>query len=150
MQTTEADPPVVLTRIVGASCAAVFKAWTDPVLLQRWLAPGANVVDHAETDLRVGGAFRLETRSPDGSRHRITGRYQVIEPDRRLVQTWIYDGPLDLLAGEETLLEIELRWLGEQSTELRLTHRRLRRADIRKGYRGDWPSCFDKLDRVLN
>ncbi|MGE7157695.1 SRPBCC family protein, partial [Methylorubrum rhodesianum] len=105
-----------------------YQAWTDPRTIQRWLAPGANVVEQAESDLRVGGHLRLQTRGPDGRQHRISGRYQELEPGRRIVQTWIYDG----------------------SSEMRLTHRRIGRADVREAYRQDWPSCFDKLDPVLH
>lgn len=147
---TETDPAVVLTRTIRAPCAAVFRAWTDPVLLQRWLAPGANVVEHVETDLRVGGRFLLRSRGPDGTRHGISGRYRAIEPDRHLAQTWIYEGPLDLLPGEETLLCVDLAPLGDTETALRLTHRRIARGDVREAYRGDWPSCFDKLQTALD
>ncbi|GEP08991.1 SRPBCC family protein [Methylobacterium gnaphalii] len=147
---TEREPAVVLTRTIKAPRAEVFRAWTDPSLLQRWLAPGANVVESAETDLRVGGRFLLRTRGPDGLRHAISGTYLSIEPDRHLTQTWIYDGPLDLSAGEETLLSVDLADLGEAVTELRLTHRRITRSDVRDAYRGDWPSCFDKLKTILD
>lgn len=146
----ETDPPVVLTRILSGGCAEVFEAWTDPALLRLWLAPGPNVVERAEADPRPGGAFLLETRAPDGARHRITGRYLSIEPARRIVQTWIYDGPLDLLAGVETELQIDIRPAGDDRSELVLTHRRLVRADVRAAYAGDWPSCFDKLQAALD
>jgi uncharacterized protein YndB with AHSA1/START domain len=147
---TDTEPAVVLTRVFQASCARLYQAWTDPVMLQRWLAPGANVVERADVDLRVGGRFQLQTRGPDGARHRISGHYQVLEPDRRIVQTWIYDGPLDLLRGEETLLQIDLTPREDGTSEMRLTHKRMARADVREAYRADWPSCFDKLESVLN
>ncbi|MCJ2033413.1 SRPBCC domain-containing protein [Methylobacterium sp. J-068] len=147
---SETEPVVSVVRVFRAPCAAVYRAWTDPVVLQRWLAPGANIVEHAETDLRIGGRFSLRTRGPDGTQHRITGRYRALEPGRHILQTWVYDGPLDLLRGEETLLQIDLTPLPGGSTEMRLTHRRITRADIRAAYAQDWPSCFDKLDPVLH
>lgn len=146
----ETEPALVLARVFRASCASLYRAWTDPIMIQRWLAPGLNIVEQAETDLRVGGHFLLRTRGPAGAEHRIAGRYQVLEPDRRIVQTWIYDGPLDLLRGEETLLQIEFTPLEGGSSEMRLTHRRIARVDVREAYRADWPSCFDKLDPVFH
>ncbi|MBB3974164.1 SRPBCC family protein [Hansschlegelia beijingensis] len=147
---TNADPPVVLTRVLPSSCEEAFRAWTEPDLIRRWLAPGPNVVERSETDLRVGGAFMLETRAPNGARHLITGRYREIVPGRRLVQSWVYEGPLDLLPGVETELCVELKPLDGAGCELTLTHRRLARPDVREAYRGDWPTCFDKLQNVLS
>lgn len=147
---SETEPAVVLVRVFRAPCAEVYRAWTDPTMLQRWLVPGANIVEHAETDLRVGGQFLLRTCSPNGDRHRITGQYHALETGRHILQTWTYHGPLDLLAGEETLLQIDLSPLKDGSTEMRLTHRRLARADVREAYVQDWPSCFDKLGLILH
>jgi uncharacterized protein YndB with AHSA1/START domain len=146
----DTEPAVVLVRTFRASCERLYRAWTDPLMIQRWLAPGANVVEQAETDLRVGGHFRLQTRGSDGVKHRISGRYQELEPGRRIVQTWIYDGPLDLLPGEETLLQIDFTPQDDGTSEMRLTHKRIGRADVREAYEEDWPSCFDKLDPVLH
>lgn len=146
---TEAEPAVVLVRTIRASCDEVFRAWTDPALVQRWLAPGPNVVEHVETDLRVGGRFLLRSRGPDGARHSISGRYRSVAPVRQLIQSWVYDGPLDLLRGEETLLQVDLAPAGDDATELRLTHRRIASEEAREAYRGDWPSCFDKLQGLL-
>lgn len=145
----EIEPAVVLVRVFHAPCAEVYRAWTDPTMLRRWLVPGANIVEHAETDLQVGGCFLLRTRGPDGAQHRITGRYRALQAGRHILQTWIYDGPLDLLRGEETLLQIDLTPLGTGSTEMRLTHKRITRVDVREAYTQDWPSCFDKLDAIL-
>ncbi|UYW26950.1 SRPBCC family protein [Methylorubrum extorquens] len=147
---TDTEPAVVLVRTFRATCDKLYQAWTDPVMIQRWLAPGPNVVEQAETDLRVGGRFRLQTRGPDGAEHRISGCYRELEPARRIVQTWIYDGPLDLLRGEETLLQIEFTPRDNGTSDMRLTHKRIARADIREAYREDWPSCFDKLAPLLH
>ncbi|CAA2155863.1 hypothetical protein MBRA_01486 [Methylobacterium brachiatum] len=46
----DTEPAVVLVRRFRASCERLYRAWTDPLMIQRWLAPGANVVEQAETD----------------------------------------------------------------------------------------------------
>jgi len=147
---TESEPQIELVRVFRASAEALYRAWTNPAVLQRWLAPGPCIVEQAQTDLRVGGRFELRTLGPDGARHRISGRYEALEPARRILKSWIYDGPLDLMPGVETLLRIDLRPLDEDSTELRLTHSRITRADVRAAYEADWPSCFDKLAPALH
>lgn len=145
----ETEPAVVLVRAIAAPRSAVYRAWTDTQLLQRWLAPEPNVVTAATTDVRVGGTYRLEMRDPDGAGHRITGVYRALRPDHHIAKTWTYTGPLSVLCGMETLLEVELRELDPKVTELTLTHSRIASAGARKGYETDWPSCMDKLQSML-
>lgn len=49
---------VKLERIIPAPPHAVYRAWLDPDLLRRWLAPGLEV-KRIEVDERVGGYFRV-------------------------------------------------------------------------------------------
>src|SRR5215472_15443364 len=78
---------VHVTRRLDASPERVFEAWVNPALLERWLAP------IAEVDARVGGHFRLEIRK-QGEVHVVTGEYREIIPSQRIVMTWVYDGPV--------------------------------------------------------
>ncbi|MGH9582805.1 MAG: SRPBCC family protein, partial [Bryobacteraceae bacterium] len=73
---------VRVTRRLAAAPGHVFHAWTDPALLQRWLAP------IAECDPRAGGRFRLEVSKPEGA-HLVTGEYREFMPNERLVMTWV-------------------------------------------------------------
>lgn len=77
---------IYLPRILTGNPDRVFDAWTNPFLLQQWLAPKAQV------DAREGGHFRLEAPKPEGV-HVVTGIYQEFKQNERLVMTWVYDGP---------------------------------------------------------
>ncbi len=73
-------------RMVPASREAVFRAWTDPAQLKRWMRPGReglNVL--AESDPRVGGRFRFEFAGPDGRLYVEEGAYREVEAPERLV-----------------------------------------------------------------
>jgi uncharacterized protein YndB with AHSA1/START domain len=50
---------VRLQRNISAPPERVYRAWLEPELLQRWLAPGSMQVVRAEVDERVGGHYRL-------------------------------------------------------------------------------------------
>jgi len=78
---------VVLTRIFDAPRELVFKAWTDPVHVQRWWGPRVFTNPVCELDVRPGGALRIVMRSPDGSDYPMTGVYQEIIAPERLVFT---------------------------------------------------------------
>ena len=60
------DRELVLTRLIDAPRAAVFRAWTDPDLLKRWFAPRPYTTPVAELDVRPGGATLVVMRSPEG------------------------------------------------------------------------------------
>src|SRR5690242_3605865 len=91
-----------VTRVLPGPPKSVFEAWTNPTLLQKWLAP------KAELDAKEGGRFRLEVSKPEGV-HIVTGKYQEFKPNERLIMTWVYDGPMGTEGDMEALLRVELR-----------------------------------------
>jgi uncharacterized protein YndB with AHSA1/START domain len=78
-----AEREVVITRIFDAPRALVFKAWTDPKHLKRWWGPKVFTNPVCEVDARVGGAWRIVMRSPDGIDYPCGGVYrEIVEPER--------------------------------------------------------------------
>jgi uncharacterized protein YndB with AHSA1/START domain len=145
MQTQEAT--LTLVRTLQAPAREVFKAWTDPGLIQRWMS-GSGSTTLAEVDAQVGGRYRLETRTPDGQVHVTTGVYKELEPGRRLVQTWIYEGPHADFVGHETLLTVEFRETEPGLTELTLRHERVPSDAYRDAVRQGWTALLDNLVAV--
>jgi uncharacterized protein YndB with AHSA1/START domain len=139
--------PVTLVRTLKASAQEVYNAWTDPALFQRWMTPGPDAVTTAEFDPRVGGRYRIETRMAHQT-HVTTGEYRELVPGRRLVQTWIYEGPHKEFEHHETLLTVELRELGPRLTELTLKHERTPDANYGNSVRQGWTACLDRLEAV--
>jgi len=142
MQTQEAS--LTLVRTLQAPAREVFKAWTDPGMIHRWMSgPGGTTV--AEVDARAGGRYRLETTTADGTVHVTTGVYVELEPGRRLVQTWIYEGPIPNFIGHETLLTVELREVQPGVTELTLKHERLPSDAYRDSLDQGWTDLLDNM-----
>lgn len=78
---------IVIERIVDAPRALVFQCWTDPKHMVHWWAPHGFTNPVCELDPRVGGAWRIVMRGPDGTEYPCHGVYQEMVPNERLVFT---------------------------------------------------------------
>jgi uncharacterized protein YndB with AHSA1/START domain len=126
--TTTSSPAVRLQRTISAPPAQVYRAWLEPELLRRWLAPGSLEVTRAEVEQRAGGRYRIWQAGPDGRAGGFEAELLELIPDERLVFRWGFVGP-DRDAGPryDSLLTITLAPASESegSTELRLVHEQL-------------------------
>ncbi|MFF5261954.1 SRPBCC domain-containing protein [Actinomadura viridis] len=78
---------VTVRREIAASAEDLFDAWLDARSLGTWLRPSAIRETRAETDPRVGGAFRI-VMVDDASSIVHSGTYREIDRPHRLVFTW--------------------------------------------------------------
>jgi uncharacterized protein YndB with AHSA1/START domain len=91
--TLPSDREVKVTRSFKAAMPLVYRAYTEPALLQRWLlgSPGWSM-PVCEMDVRVGGQYRWRWRSDKNAREfGFTGTFREVTPPSRLVHTQIYD-----------------------------------------------------------
>ncbi len=77
--------PVIISRMFPAPRKLVFQAWSSAEHLRHWFCPAGYTVPEARIEFRVGGAFEICMRSPEGRDHWTRGRYVEIVPDTRLV-----------------------------------------------------------------
>jgi uncharacterized protein YndB with AHSA1/START domain len=111
----------------------------------RWFGSDGGPTLLAETELRVGGRFRLRFRRRAGDERDISGVYRVLEPPRRLSFTWVWAGRPD----HESLVSVELRRAGD-ATHLTLTHARLPDDEAtRASHRDGWTGALDKLGALF-
>jgi uncharacterized protein YndB with AHSA1/START domain len=91
---TEGDTHVVVTRRFAASPEAVYRAHTEPSIIQRWLlGPDGSTMPVCQCDARVGGGFRYEWVNGKGHGFHITGEFVAIEPFRRIVHVEVMHLP---------------------------------------------------------
>jgi uncharacterized protein YndB with AHSA1/START domain/predicted pyridoxine 5'-phosphate oxidase superfamily flavin-nucleotide-binding protein len=143
--TTPVTLSIALVRRLNASPSQLFAACTDPKLIARWLVPGAGDVVAVTADPRPGGRYSIEGLDPNRVGYTIRGAYLEVVPERRLVMTWDYDGAVAPLRGETSLVTIELRRLGEDVTELTLSHEQLSAQETADIYGRIWKLCLDRL-----
>ena len=83
---TEGNTHVIVTRHFAAPPQAVYRAHTDPALVQRWLlGPDGWTMPVCQMDTKPGGSFRYEWSNGKGQGFYITGEYLEFEPNRRIV-----------------------------------------------------------------
>jgi uncharacterized protein YndB with AHSA1/START domain len=76
-----------ITRVFDAPRELVWKAWTDPELMKKWLGPKDFTAPVCKIDLRVGGRYLCSMRSPEGQDFWSTGTYREIVALERLIMT---------------------------------------------------------------
>ena len=132
---------VEVQRVLPASVDEVFRWWTEPALLQRWMSPVGTV--DADIDLRVGGHLRIVMK--DGAveiEHH--GEYVEIDPPRRLVFTWN-----SRYTGGGSLVTVSLEPDGERSTRVLIVHSQLPLAAA-ESHAGGWAAMLERIERELN
>jgi uncharacterized protein YndB with AHSA1/START domain len=84
--TTEGDLYVIVTRRFTAAPEAVYRAHTEPELIQKWmLGPDGWTMPVCICDNRPGGQIRYEWSNGEGRGFYLTGEVVSVEPFRRLV-----------------------------------------------------------------
>jgi uncharacterized protein YndB with AHSA1/START domain len=136
---------LTLVRRIAARPSIVFDALTTPEGIVQWWGPDDGPVLIAETDVRVGGRFRIRFRMRDGSEHESSGEYLEVRSPERLAMSWRWLGDED---PEESRLEFELRAVAG-GTELTLTHSALASAQTRRSHEQGWSGALDKLARYF-
>ena len=140
---------VIVRRVIAASRERVFRNWTEPEQLKRWWGPDGFSCPAAEVDLRPGGTYRLVMLAPGGApQMAVTGTYRKVDPPALLVYTWRWDtGPA--ASHEESLVTVEFHRLGEERTEVIVTHDRFPAGHDASPYRSGWEEGLEKLDAAI-
>jgi uncharacterized protein YndB with AHSA1/START domain len=146
-----AFPAVRRERVLSASPAAVYRAWLEPDLLRRWLAPGGMEVARAEVDARVGGRYRVWQSSAGRPVGGFDAELLELVPHERIVFRWGFVGP-DREAGPvfDSLLTVTLRGTADGGTRLVLAHERLDALAaampmVAEQVGGGWDEVLDRL-----
>lgn len=83
---------LVISRVLRAPRAALWRAWSDPELLKQWWCPKPWTTEVLAFDMRPGGAFHTIMRGPDGGVSDNPGCFLEIVPAERLVMTSMLTG----------------------------------------------------------
>ncbi|MFB7248632.1 SRPBCC family protein [Streptomyces populi] len=148
----EADPAlptILITREFDAPPERVFRAYTDPDLVVRWLGPRRLTMLIDVYEARTGGSYRYVHREDDGTEYGFRGVFHEVRRDERIVQTCAYDGFPDGVSLETTLFE-DLGGRTRVTTTSLMASLDARDAMIRSGMRRGVTEGHERLDELLD
>jgi uncharacterized protein YndB with AHSA1/START domain len=136
---------VVTTREFDAPLALVFDVFTKPEHVSKWFAPFTDRVTKCSIDLRVGGSYHIVFVTETGIECSFRGTYLEVEPPRRTVATWLFEGWPDAHAVESVDLH---ETNGVTKVTMKLAFRDKAGRDHMTRHDGQEDS-FDKLEDYL-
>lgn len=138
-------PSLTLRRHYPVAAEKVWRAWTDPQALKAWFGPEEIVsVPLAEVDLRVGGRFRVTMLAADGETHDVSGVYQELVPNRKLVFSWAWRSTPERESRVTVRIEPD-----DNGCELVLMHEQFFDEVARDGHEHGWTGAMVKLEQWL-
>lgn len=147
--TLPTETQILITRAFDAPRHLVYRAWTEPELIERWWSGKRGKVTSAEVDLRVGGRWRYVMVANEGFEVAFHGDFIEIVTDERVVSTEVYEGA----GGDEgaPIVTTTFEDAGGRTllTQLVECHTRdVRDAIIESGMEGGMQEAMDALEEV--
>jgi uncharacterized protein YndB with AHSA1/START domain len=146
--TPPGEPVIEVRRFLKAPPELVFKVLTEGEYVRRWWGPRRLEISKCEVDLRVGGSWRIVHLAPDGTEFAFHGEFLELDPPRRRVGTWVYEGAPEHEATETLMLEpvdggtMLVSTMVHDSVESRDTH-------VASGMEEGIIDSYERLDEVL-
>ena len=141
---TQVKPSLTLKRRFKTTPAQVYKAWTDPAQLAKWMGPVEVTAVEATADVRVGGRYHIRMIVP-GDEHNVSGVYREVVANEKLVFTWAWRSTPE----RESLVTVHLKADGDH-TIMTFTHEQFFDEDARDRHEHGWTGTFQKLDTYLH
>ena len=101
-------PTITIVREFDAPRALVWRAWTEPDLVARWMGPRDIGMEITTWELRRGGSWAYTARGDDSRADFTTtfyGSFHDVREPERLVQTFTWEGEPDGVSLETLTLE---------------------------------------------
>jgi len=142
------DATLILRRMLNAPPELAFKAWTTAEHIQQWMRPEPGmVIPLVKMDLRVGGKFRIQMKTPDGEFFTAVGEFREVQVPERLVYTWDWekDGggeEFGEVEGKTSLVTVDFLKRGDR-TEIVLMHSRFTTVESRDSHARGWSRIAD-------
>jgi uncharacterized protein YndB with AHSA1/START domain len=150
------DREVKVTRSFKAPRALVYKAYTEPALVRKWLlGPPGWTMPVCEMDVRVGGNYRWRWRSDkDGKEFGFAGTFREVQPPAKLVHSESYDPGTASYAypGEPALVTLTFDEADGVTTVTSLIDfgsKEARDAAVKTGMTDGMEMSYQLLDRLL-
>ena len=141
-------------REFNAPIETVWKAWTDPGILEKWWGPKPWVAKTKSMDFKVGGAWLYAMEGPDGQKHWSYVKFTAIEPGKRFTTDALFSdengnvtpgapvGHWDnkfVAVGDKTKVVVDLSF--DEETDFKML--------VEMGFEGGFTMGLNQLDELL-
>jgi uncharacterized protein YndB with AHSA1/START domain len=141
---------LTVQKILPCRPAEAFRAWTEPALFQQWFIPMPGMRATAKVDLRPGGKYQIFfVRSEEQPNVIVDGEFIVIDPPHYLEYTWILAEAPCSGSPNHTVVKVAFRDLGEERTEVVLTHEGFTNPEDGEGHNRGWTSILEHMAAAL-
>jgi uncharacterized protein YndB with AHSA1/START domain len=146
MATASDELTLHLQRVLPARRIVVFRAHVEPEQLAKWWGPKGFTAPSIESDVRVGGRYRIAMQPPDGELFYLSGEFREVDPPIRLTYTFRWEDPDP--DDRETLVTF---WLGDlgDATELIVDQGVFATEGRRALHEQGWTESLDRLQGLI-
>jgi uncharacterized protein YndB with AHSA1/START domain len=155
--TLPTETQLLITREFDAPKHLVYRAYTEPDLIERWWSGERGRVTSVEVDLRVGGTWRYVMKANEGFEVAFHGQFREIVSNERIVSTEVFEGVSELglpASDEEGTLNTttfeDLDGRTRMTVLVECHTREVRDAIIESGMEGGMQEAYDKLEQVAS
>jgi len=122
-----------IAREFNAPIEKVWKAWTDPEILDKWWGPKPSRIETKIMDFRVGGTWQFAMVTPQGQKHWLYAEFTAIENGKSISTkalffdgegnpvnsgpNWFRDTKFSTIDGNRTKVDIEINFEEETTFE---------------------------------
>ena len=142
-------PFIDATRDFDAPLDAVYRAWSEPELVARWLGPRRYEMVIEEYDVRTGGSWAYEHKAGDEA-YGFRGVFHDVTPGKSITQTFEFAGA----PGHVSLETATFSDLGDNRSRVSIhsvyQSIEARDAMVDSGMEGGMTEGFERLDEVLS
>lgn len=146
--TKTAANEVCVKRSFDAPISLVWRAFTEPALIQRWMTgPPGHTMPICEMDARVGGSWRYVWKMPEGEMEAY-GQVKEIVLHERIVHTETFAPWPD----QSSLVTTEFTALGDRTlvtTTMAFSDEATRDMVLRTGMTDGMESSYARLETIL-
>lgn len=145
---------IKVEREFDAPVGKVWKAWTEPEMLDQWWAPKPWKTNTKSMDFRAGGFWLYYMEGPDGSRHYCRLDYKAITPNTSFVAVDAFCDESGTPSPELPSMHWENKFINQGNTtkvEILITF--ASEADLEKivemGFKEGFAAAHTNLDAIL-
>jgi uncharacterized protein YndB with AHSA1/START domain len=142
---TQPQHHLTIVRVFDATPEEVYAAWTELPTMRRWFG------HLVEADVRIGGRYRVENPSGNGSNFAHVGEFQILEPGKHIRMSFMFAGSEGSGFTDE-FIELTFRPLPGGRTEMTFTNAWNGKGmdnEEQGALREGWTQWLDQLSRAL-